>query len=85
MPRRSSPALLALVAVVSLAGAPSDAAAMRRGSAAADTHAWAARIEGLVRDGALALRTVRDDTLRPDRQHALVEPVSYTHLRAHET
>jgi len=72
MPRRSFPALLALVAVVSLAGAPSDAAEPRRiaAAAAADTHAWAARIEGLVRDGALALRTVRDDTLRPDRQHA---------------
>src|SRR5260221_547546 len=35
-----------------------------------ETRAWEARIEGLVRAGGLVLRSVRDDPLMPDRQHA---------------
>jgi Zn-dependent metalloprotease len=69
------PSLLALAALASTLPAPAEAAEPRRVAAAAtaETRAWAARIEGLVRDGGLALRTVRDDTLLPDRQHARYE------------
>jgi bacillolysin len=69
--RRSFPLLFALGAFVSLPAAPAGAAGPRRIAAAAtaDTRAWAAHIEGMVREGGLALRAVRDDTLRSDRQH----------------
>jgi Zn-dependent metalloprotease len=39
-------------------------------AAAAETRAWAARIEASVREGGLALRSLRDDTLLPGREHA---------------
>jgi thermolysin len=72
MSRRLFPSLLALTALASPLPPPAEAAEPRRVAAAAtpETRAWAARIEGLVRDGGLALRTVRDDTLLPERQHA---------------
>ena len=72
MSRRLFPSLLALAALASPLPRPAEAAEPRRVAAAAtpETREWAARIEGLVRDGGLALRTVRDDTLLPERQHA---------------
>jgi Zn-dependent metalloprotease len=75
MSRRLFPSLLALAALASPFPATAEAAEPQRvaAAAAAETRAWAARIEGLVREGGLALRTVRDDTLLPDRQHARYE------------
>ncbi|HEV7502353.1 MAG TPA: M4 family metallopeptidase [Vicinamibacteria bacterium] len=75
MSRRLFPSLLALAALASPLPAPAEGAEPRRVAAAAtaDTRAWAARIEGLVREGGLVLRAVRDDTLLPGRQHARYE------------
>jgi thermolysin len=72
MSYRLLPTILALGAFASLPARPSDAAEPQRVAAAGsgETRAWAARIEGLVRSGGLALRAVREDTLLPERQHA---------------
>jgi thermolysin len=75
MSRRLFPSLLALAVFASPLPTPAEGAEPRRVAAAAtaDTRAWAARIEGLVREGGLVLRAVRDDTLLPGRQHARYE------------
>jgi len=72
MSRPLLPSVLALAALALPRPAPAHAAEPQRVAAAgaAETRAWEARIEGLVRAGGLVLRTVRDDTLMPDRQHA---------------
>jgi len=72
MSRPLLPSVLVLAALALPRPGPADAAEPQRVAAAgaAETRAWEARIEGLVRAGGLVLRTVRDDTLMPDRQHA---------------
>jgi bacillolysin len=71
MSRRLFPSMLALAVLGGPVPRPAAAAEPRRVAAAAapETRAWEARIEALVREGGLALRTVRDDTLMPERQH----------------
>jgi Zn-dependent metalloprotease len=71
MSRRLLPSILALV-VLAGSGLGAVAAEPQRVAAAgtAETQAWEARIEGMVRAGGLVLRTMRDDTLLPQRAHA---------------